>query len=493
MSMKRVCCPILRLSLLLLLAAPVRGADRPIPAFEDVTGEMGLSGLPNGVAAWGDFDRDGWVDLYVNGRLYRNNQGRGFVRVEGLPETLRGPAIWGDFDNDGYPDLYCFREHRLFRNVEGREFVDVSDRLPEMPDRKSQGAVWGDFNGNGYLDLYIGGYEDWDTQRTFADVILLNQGGARFVVAWAEARYRARGITACDFNQSGALDIYVSNYRLQPNLLWLNDGSGNFRDVAVEYGAAGINVSGWWGHTIGSAWGDFDNDGFFDLFVGNFSHPPPQQDRPQFLRNLGPEGGFRFEDLSGVAGLRWQESYASPALGDFDNDGLLDLFFSTVYERDASVLYRNRGRWSFEDVTGPSGVRSERTYQAAWADFNNNGNLDLVTGGRLFRNPGVGNAWLKVRLEGGGRVNRSAIGSQVRIRTGGRTLTRQVEGATGQGNQNDFTLHFGLGPEPELPLRLEIRWTDGEIQEQIVEEANRLVVFERHPAPGPAEPPEPDA
>jgi hypothetical protein len=271
-------------------------------------------------------------------------------------------------------------------------------------------------------------------------------------------------VTAADFDEDGDIDVYVSNYRLQPNLLWRNDGAGRFADAAGELGAAGDGDLGAWGHTIGSAWGDLDNDGHFDLFVGNFSHPPEYQDRPKFLRNLGAAQQFRFEDKSTGAGLRWQESYASPTLGDFDNDGLLDLFFTTVYPGDTSVLYRNRGQWRFEDVSAAAKVDVPTTYQAAWADFDNDGYLDLATGGRLFRNPGGNGHWLRVQLTGSGKVNSSAIGAQVRVRLDDQTLTRQVEGATGQGNQNDLTLHIGLGTHAE-PVGLEVRWPDGQVQQ----------------------------
>jgi hypothetical protein len=168
--------------------------------------------------------------------------------------------------------------------------------------------------------------------------------------------------------------------------------------------------------------------------------------------------------MSKTAALRWQESYASPALGDFDNDGRLDLYFTTVYPGDKSVLYRNLGGWKFEEVKNGAGVALPQTYQAAWADFDNDGHLDLMTGGKLFRNPGGPNHWLKVRLRGGGKVNRAAIGAQVRLKLGERTLSRQVEGATGQGNQNDLTLHFGLGDRTD-PVKLEVRWPDGTRQE----------------------------
>ena len=104
------------------------------------------------------------------------------------------------------------------------------------------------------------------------------------------------------------------------------------------------------------------------------------------------------------------------------------------------------------------------TYQAAWADFNNDGHLDLVTAGRLFVNQGSTNHWLKVRLNGDGHaVNQSAIGAQVRIRVKNQVLTRQVEAGTGQGNQNDLTLHFGLGQRSE-PVDLEIFWPNRVVQ-----------------------------
>ena len=161
--------------------------------------------------------------------------------------------------------------------------------------------------------------------------------------------------------------------------------------------------------------------------------------------------------------MRWQESYASPALGDFDNDGLLDLFFTTVYGGNRSVLYRNTGNWKFEEIPNAAGMNTENTYQGAWGDFNGDGYLDLVTGGKLFRNPGGDGNWIKVQLVGKRKVNRSAIGSQVRIRLGDKILVRQVDGATGQGNQNDSVLHFGLG-KTKGPVLIEVRWSNGRVQ-----------------------------
>jgi hypothetical protein len=434
-------------------------SDEPHKLFADVTEAVGVKGLSGGVAAWGDFDNDGWVDLCVGGEVWRNEEGKRFKKVGGIA----GPAVWADYDNDGFLDLFCFETGKLFRNLKGEKFGEVN-LLPKLPTKVSLGATWGDFDSDGFVDLYIGGYEVWPDQE-FPDVILMNRKGERFVETWRQTQIcRARGVTAADFDEDGDLDIFVSNYRLQPNLLWQNDGTGKFANVAKDYGTRGNEKQGFFGHTIGSAWGDLDNDGHLDLFVGNFSHPPDYQDRSQFLRNMGPDKKWHFEDRTKTAALRWQESYASPTLGDYDNDGLLDLYFTTVYPGDKSVLYRNRGKWKFEEVKDGAGLSLAQTYQAAWADYDNDGHLDLATGGRLFRNPGGSNHWLKVRLEGAGKVNRAAIGAQVRLHVGDQTITRQVESATGQGNQNDLTLHFGLGDRKEA-VRLEVRWPDGTRQE----------------------------
>ena len=453
--------------------APTPRLGEGIKPFVDVTEAVGLKGNNGGVAAWGDFDNDGWVDVCIGGEVWRNEAGKHFQRVA----RLAGPCIWGDFDNDGYLDLFTWEAGgKLYRNLQGREFKEVKI-LPPLPMKVSLGATWGDFDGDGFLDLYIGGYEVWPSEE-FPDAILMSKKGERFVESWRQTEIlRARGVTAADFDEDGHLDVFVSNYRLQPNLLWRNTGNGKFTNVAKEFSAAGNLRQGCYGHTIGSAWGDLDNDGHLDLFVGNFSHPPEYQDRSQFLRNKGPKEKWHFEDKSKVANLRWQESYASPALGDCDNDGRLDLYFTTVYPGDKSVLYRNLGEWKFAEVKGAAGVSVAQTYQAAWADFDNDGHLDLMTGGRLFRNAGASGHWLKVRLRGADKTNAAAIGAQVRVRQRDQTLVRQVEGATGQGNQNDLTLHFGLGTWKD-PVQLEIRWPDGGRQE-VKTSVDRLVVVER--------------
>jgi hypothetical protein len=454
---------ILHLAALALLAGSVAG--REPTAFKDRTAALGLE-FGNGAACWVDLDNDGWVDLCAGGAVWRNNAGKGFTRIaNGL-----GRVVAADLDNDGFADLFSWSSKRAYRNDSGKAFTPIP--MPDLPKGSCRGACLGDFNGDGFVDLYVGGYENWEKGITYPDVLLMNRKGQGFDLAWSDARYRARGVTACDLDRDGDLDVYVSNYRLQPNVLWLNDGTGTFRDVAVAQNAVATSKGFAGGHSIGAAWGDFDNDGWIDLFAGNFAHRDRRGDQPKsrFLCNLRAEDKPVFQDL-GPCGVFYQESYATPAAGDYDNDGDLDVFFTTVYgtasfgKENHPVLFRNDGGFRFSDVTVAAGVAHlPPTYQAAWADFNNDGDLDLATAGALFENQGTGHHWLKVRLKGDGpNVNRSAIGAQVRIRLERAVLTRQVEAGTGEGNQNDLCLHFGLGTRA-TPVDLEILWPGGDAQ-----------------------------
>ncbi|QDT00399.1 CRTAC1 family protein [Adhaeretor mobilis] len=414
--------------------------------------------------AWGDYNNDGWVDFQAGGTLWRNNGGFTFI-----PErSLEASGLWGDYNNDGWLDYYAYNNQQLFRSQSGNSFVLTT--LPSLPVQASRGASWGDFNNDGFLDLYTGGYENYP-DAYYSDVILQNNQGTSFSQTWMQpndaivtsGRPRpGRGVTSADFDRDGDLDVYVSNYRLEPNQLHVNGGNGIFSDQAATRGVQGGRWGGTWGHAIGAAWGDFNNDGEIDLFAGHFAHPG--QPESQFLRNRGAAGGYTFEDM-GQGGVGWQESYASPVVGDYDNDGYLDLYFTAVYSGDHPRLYRNNGDWSFTDVTSIAGLAGLGvTYQAGFADYDNDGDLDLVTEGKLFQNQGNNNHWLKVKLVGDGQsINRDAVGAQVRIDLGNHTLLRQVEFGTGEGNQNESTLHFGLGGHT-APVDLEIFWPGGASQ-----------------------------
>jgi hypothetical protein len=428
-----------------------------------------ISGFDNKPIGWNDYNQDGFPDFSVGGPLHRNNGGTGFT----VPVGGFGFSIWADWDNDGDQDAFnlnLLAQPKFMRYDGSDTFAEIA--VPALTGGlDNQGACWADFNGDSYLDIYVGAYEETGYEP---DSVLINNAGASFTRVLVEpggGERPGRGVTACDFDKDGDMDVYVSNYRLQPNWLWRNNGSGAFTDVAPGLGADGFAPSNptWnYAHTIGSAWGDMNNDGHFDLFVGNFAHPEnwcggcARQPESQFLENQGPPI-WNFVDRAGTAGLAYQESYASPSLADYDNDGDLDLFFSTVNSGDTAVLYRNNGNWSFSDVTSAEGVGGlANSSQSAWADFNNDGFMDLTCRGRLFENQGNANHWVKVRLEGDGtNINRDAIGAQVRIDLGGgNVLARQVEAGTGHGNQNEPTLHFGLASRT-APVTLNVFWPDG--------------------------------
>ena len=222
-----------------------------------------------------------------------------------------GEGIWGDYNNDGHLDLFTFTgAGSLYKNTGKGSFEKIP--FPKLATVNSRGAVWIDINNDSLLDLFVGGYEIWQ-KAVHPDVAYINRGDDTFEEVWrSPENFSARGVTASDFDGDGYVDVYVSNYRLQPNFLWKNNQNNGFEEVGEALGVHGIpdNVIGYTGgirypvcgHTIGSCFGDIDNDGLIDLFVGNFSHPRAGQDHPQFLQNSGKEKGFVFEEKFSMLG-----------------------------------------------------------------------------------------------------------------------------------------------------------------------------------------------
>ncbi len=241
--------------------------------FSDATTSLGISGLfPSDKVAWGDYNLDGFVDFKSGNHLWRNNQGTSFT----LAQSFGSNGIWADYDNDGFLDIYTYNTNppQLHRNNAGNSFNPVAIAPPGMT-LNSRGASLADHNGDGLVDIYVGGYETPSVDY-HSDIRLRNNGDDSFSYVWFQEPDAeispgqprpARGVTSADFDRDGDTDLYVSNYRLEPNGLYINDGAGDFTDVASSRGA-----TGGYGHTIGSSWGDLDNDGYLDLFVSNFSH-----------------------------------------------------------------------------------------------------------------------------------------------------------------------------------------------------------------------------
>jgi penicillin G amidase len=436
--------------------APARSSGAP--RFETVqAGLFGLSGgQPN---CWADYDGDGDLDLFVGmkgnspNKLYRNDNGtfREVATEAGVADALdtRG-AGWGDFDNDGDIDLYVGFSKRagvpnkLYRNDgDGRHFTEMAPVMRvDVSGFETRQVSWLDFDNDGRTDLFV-------AFRDGPNMLFHNEGNHFRDVARemgvGDVR-RTVGAVWFDYNQDGRLDLFVANQDGDKNGMWRNDGT-RFLDVAAELDMEG-NVPGRIGSN-GPSVIDFDNDGFFDLFVAGYGR--------NFLYRNDRHG--KFTEVAEALGVAGGDRATPSAWGDFDNDGRPDLYVSSyidkpVNERD--YLYRNTGT-RFIDVM-PENLRGHgATHGIQWADFNMDGALDLSVAnnnpdGRnaLYRNllpPDQARRSLEVMvLDSKGRANRA--GAEVRLYAAG---TRRVIGSrlvdTGSGytSQSQAPVHFGLG------------------------------------------------
>ncbi|MFO7651744.1 MAG: FG-GAP-like repeat-containing protein [bacterium] len=456
--------------------------------FTDVTDSAGLAGRRESRVAWGDYNNDRFEDLLLNGcRLLRNDSGAGFTDVSesvGLADADGRGGVWADYDNDGWLDLWMAAGSgldRLWHNDRGR-FTDATTTAGTPADSApTEGAAWADFDGDGWVDLYCANYENWQAHTYYPDRLWRNRRGvfadatsAAGITRPNDTDLAGRGANWGDFDDDGDPDCFVSNYRLCENFLWENSGRSRFANRAAELGVSGDEVNGWYGHTIGSSWADYDNDGDLDLFTADLAHPRYIEfsNRSRLYENQGPGAIPRFRDRRAAVGIRYEETHSDPAWADIDNDGDLDLYVTSIYEGRRSFLYENQllpnngtflGRRirAFTDITWLSGTRCYNGWGCAFADFDNDGDQDLAVGSgsgvRLYRNDTRnGNHWLKVKVVGR-RANRAGIGCRVTVRRGTETLVREVEGGKGTTSQNSLIQHFGLGHSTE-PVTVTVRF-----------------------------------
>jgi enediyne biosynthesis protein E4 len=433
-------------------------------------------------------------------RLYRQNKDGTFTDVTqqaglgnaGDGNYGMGVAV-GDYDNDGYPDLYVtnYGKNVLYHNNGDGTFTDVTAKAGVAGGGWSVSAGFFDYDNDGKLDLFVTRYMEWDTQHSkdcggnfhtycppgefprTTNILYHNRGDGTFEDVTARSGIAAKkghglGVAFADFDDDGFADIFVANDGMQ-QYLFHNNGNGTFTEVGMEAGAA-LNVDGGPLSGMGVAFQDYDNDGLPDIIVTTL----PRQTYAVF-HNDG-HGSFSDRGMqTGVTMLSGVTSGWGVGLEDFDNDGLKDIFVAqghvldNVEKIDPSLHYLepmllalNRGG-RFESVDpGTAALFAARG--AAFGDINNDGSMDVVTtvlGGRtqvlvnqVLVNRGGSAHWLTITLRGT-RSNRDGFGARVQVNG----QTRFATSAGSYASANDKRLHFGLGGAKTASV--EVSWPSG--------------------------------
>ena len=493
--------------------------------------------VPSGGVALVDIDNDGWLDIYlVNGStraalqgaepaphaaLFRNNHNLTFTDVTdraGVANQRWGFGVAaGDFDNDGWTDLYVTNHgpNRLYRNNHDGTFTDVAERMGVTAGGWSTGASFGDYDGDGRLDLFVAGYVEADPERSPLSVMpclyrgepvmcgprglrgardwLFHNEADRFVDVTERAGVRDTagyyGFAAAwiDVDDDGHLDLLVVNDST-PNYLYRNTGKGTFEEIGFSSGFA-VNEEGREQDGMGLALGDYDNDGRVDTYITNFS-----DDSNTLRRNLG---GATFADMTGPLRLR---TPTVPFLGwgtgflDYDNDGWLDLFVANghVYPQvdrfdwgmtwaERPLLFRNLLGKRFEEVPAATGSGLAAVLPArgaAFGDLDNDGRIDSVINNHdqrptLLRNVAPAGHWISIALTGN-----AAIGAVVTLEAGAQRLRRDIVSGASYCSQSDLRAHFGLGQTTKID-RIVVRWPDGTREAFGVPGVDRIVALRK--------------
>ena len=527
-------------------------SETAAPLFVDATEGAGLhwqhrSGGPQkwhileakgGGAAFLDYDDDGYLDLYlVNGAnleahptepprrnaLFRNLGNGTFADVTAAAGV--GDSEWGmgcvaaDYDNDGDTDLYVtnYGPNRLYRNEGNGTFTEVAQTAGVDDPQWGTGAAFGDYDRDGDLDLYLANYVDFDPElerqdrpfcqwksmdvfcgplslRGAADRLYRNEGKGKFTDITTSAGiadhddYYGFQVLFSDYDRDGWPDIFVANDST-PNLLYHNQGNGSFREVALEAGVA-YNYEGEGQSGMGAAFGDYDGDGFLDLFVTNFA-----SDYNTLYRNA--EGLF-FLDITLKAGLG---DKSQPYVGwgtcfiDYDHDGDLDLFVANghVYPQidqlqlaeetyaQPNQLFANQGDGRFAEVRGAAVLQERQVSRGScYGDYDNDGDQDLLilnldAAPTLLRNDAAAGHWLQLRLVGR-QSNRNGVGARVTAFAGKSRQVREVMAGSSFLGGHDPRLHFGLGARTRVDS-LEVEWPSGTIDRLRDLAADRLIVL----------------
>jgi len=486
---------------------------------------------------WIDYDQDGLMDLYLvqtastewykaprplRSALYRNNGDGTFTDVTEKAgvggEGLYGEGVAvGDYDNDGYPDLYLmgYGHAILYRNNGDGTFTDVTAKAGVGDEGQwSSSAAWIDYDKDGRLDLVVCNYIQWSASNnlwcgekrpgyraychpdnyrgqklklyhsngdgTFADVS--DKSGI------GEPEAKGLGVFTADLNNDGWPDIFIAN-DTWPNFLFLNNHDGTFRDVSFSSGVA-ASEDGKYEAGMGTDAADLDGDGWLDIYVTHLDF-----ELNRLYHNNHDE---TFDDATYSSGLGNKAIFmsgVSSKLLDYDNDGWVDIFQSNgsmldnihMYHSEVSyeepkLMFRNLGEGKFAKVSdhlGPDFVRPTAGRGCAVADFDNDGDLDVAVLNRddypeLLRNDG-GNAnnWLSVRLVGT-KAARDGTGAVLKLVSEGVTQVEQAKGGMGYMSAHDSRIHFGLG-ERKTITSLEITWLSGTVDKLTNIPVNQII------------------
>ena len=419
---------------------------------ETTSARIGDEGVGNGLA-FGDYNNDGDIDIYVfnNGanKFYRNEgqPTRDFSVVTVTANVANsgdgsGPAFV-DYNNDGFVDLFLanYGSKVLFQNNGDNTYSDVSAGSGITNTSTTNGYAFGDYDNDGYLDLYLA---NW----TAPDVLYKNSGPPEWTFndvtssAGITHNGNGHGCIFLDFDNDHDLDIYVTDYNYE-NILYQNNGDGTFTNVAA---ARGVNYGS---RCRGVTCGDYDNDGDLDIYItrGRYNYTISNV----LYRNNGAPD-WNFSEMTIAAGVGHGGDGTLSVFGDYDNDGDLDIYVGNSWQHPTpeNVLYRNNGDGTFTDVAPPEGVTAPTSCPAAnFIDYNNDGFLDIYAVNNqganiLYKNNGNNNNWLKLKMVGT-ISNRDGIGARITVVSGSLRQTQEVNGHNpGYHSFCNQPLHFGL-------------------------------------------------
>ena len=489
-----------------LISPDVFRSEHDIRRFPNVSVATGLDvvGLAGG-SIMEDFDGDGYLDIMASSwglrdqlRFFRNDGTGGFVdrtRETGLLGQVGGINLaHADYNNDGYPDVLVLRggwlreaglhPNSLLRNNGDGTFDDVTEEAGLLSFDPTHTAAWGDFDNNGLLDLFVGN-EDWGL-GTHPVQLYHNNGDGTFTDRAMEFGFgvlgMVKGVAWGDFNNDGLLDLYVSRFG-NPNILFRNEGPDaaglwRFTDVAE---AAGVEESIL---SFATWFWDYDNDGWLDIFVGGWDGAPIDAVAARYLGVPRPEGTPRlyrnngdgtFDDVTIKAKLGRVLLAMAANFGDLDNDGFLDLYVGTggpdLSALTPNRMFRNFNGTFFQDVTTSGGFgHLQKGHGISFGDLDNDGDQDVyaVMGGwftgdtyqnALFRNPGHGNHWITITLEGT-RSNRMGVGARLKIRVMTPRGTRDIYNTVSSGGSfgsSTLRQEIGLGDATSIET-IEVTW-----------------------------------